>query len=277
MSPKLTWSVVVVSFSLMTGTMPPVEQLAQRAARVDVVGARAHVEERQQHLRRGQPAVAQQLVVDAVELALADRARRLQVLDRARADRELQQPHAAGDRARGDDHHVDPLGVQRRDLVAHALEHAGAQVAGRLGDDGGSELDDEGGHGGAQVRSSQDRYMRRGSPRCASRHAQDSTDRTRRRGARRGARRRSQRRPLERPDPQGPRDPPGRRDLARAVPGRRRTPTPRPRPAPVQPVGGFSALLDGPARHVPGDARQRLRLQGQLALVPAARLHGRPR
>ena len=63
---------------------PPVEQLAQGAARVDVVRARAHVEERQQHLRRGQAAVAQQLVVDAVELALADRARRLQVLDRAR-------------------------------------------------------------------------------------------------------------------------------------------------------------------------------------------------
>ena len=42
---------VVVSFSLMTGTTPPVEQLAQRLARVEVVRARAHVEEREQHLR----------------------------------------------------------------------------------------------------------------------------------------------------------------------------------------------------------------------------------
>ena len=60
----------------------PVQQLAQRAARVEVVRARAHVEERQQHLRRRDAVRAQQLVVDAVELALADRARRLQVLDR---------------------------------------------------------------------------------------------------------------------------------------------------------------------------------------------------
>ena len=127
---------------------PPVEQLAQRAARVDVVRARAHVEERQEHLRRGQAAVAQQLVVDAVELALADGAGGLQVLDRARAERELEQPHAAGDRAGGDDHHVDALGVERGDLVADPLEHAGAQLTARLGDDGGSELDDEGGHGG---------------------------------------------------------------------------------------------------------------------------------
>ena len=64
---------------------PPLEQLAQRAARVDVVRAHAHVEERQQHLRRLDPALAQQLVVGAVEPALADGARGLQLLDRARA------------------------------------------------------------------------------------------------------------------------------------------------------------------------------------------------
>ena len=95
--------------------------------------------------------VAQQLVVDAVELALADRAGRLQVLDRPRADRQLEQPHPARDRAGGDDHDVDALAVQRGDLVAHAVEHAGAQVAVRLGDDGGSELDDEGGHAGPRL------------------------------------------------------------------------------------------------------------------------------
>ena len=223
----------------------PVEQLAQRAARVDVVGARAHVEERQQHLRGGQPAVAQQLVVDAVELALADRARRLQVLDRARADRELEQPHAAGDRARGDDHHVDPLGVQRGDLVAHALEHAGAQVAGGLGDDGGSELDDEGGHGAPQVRSSQDRYMRRGrGALCCPACSETALPTTRHR--RGGPRRRPGRRSAE---PRGPRA--AARSTPRARPVPRRAASTDPAPAPgraSQPVGGFSALLDGAAR-----------------------------
>ena len=249
---------------------PPVEQLAQRAARVDVVGARAHVEERQQHLRGGQPAVAQQLVVDAVELALADRARRLQVLDRARADRELQQPHAAGDRAGGDDHHVDPLGVQRGDLVADALEHAGAQVAGRLGDDGGSELDDEGGHGGLQVRSSQDRYMRRGAARCAVRACSRTTLLTLAIAAAGG---RPGRRPRPRPEPQEPRDPPRGRDLARAVPGRAEHRA-RAR-ARLRPAG--RRLLRAPrraARQPTRDAGQRLRLEGQLALVPAAGLPG---
>ena len=37
-------------------------------------------------------------------------------------------------------------------------------------------------------------------------------------------------------------------------------------PLPAQPVEGFSAIVDGRAsRRVPGDARQRLRLQGELA------------
>ena len=75
----------------------PVEQPAQRLARVEVVGARAHVEEGQQHLGAGHAALAQQLVVDAVELALADGAGRLEVLDRRRARRE---PHRAACRAR---------------------------------------------------------------------------------------------------------------------------------------------------------------------------------
>ena len=64
---------------------PPLEQLAQRLARVQVVRARAHVEERQQHLGARHPALLQQLVVDPVELALADRAGRLQLVDRLAA------------------------------------------------------------------------------------------------------------------------------------------------------------------------------------------------
>ena len=67
----------------------PVQQPPERLARVEVVRARAEVEEREQDLGAGHAAVAQQLVVDAVELALADGAGGLQVLDRGRA-------HAAG-------------------------------------------------------------------------------------------------------------------------------------------------------------------------------------
>jgi len=107
------------------GHDPPLEQLAQRLARVEVVRARAHVEERQQHLRALDPARAQQLVVGAVELALADRAGRLQLVHRARARaaprrgrRQIQQPHPARDRAAGDDHDVAAIGVHARDLVA---------------------------------------------------------------------------------------------------------------------------------------------------------------
>ena len=59
----------------------PLEQRRERLARVQVVGARAHVEERQQHLGARHAALAQQLVVDAVELALPDRAGGLQLAD----------------------------------------------------------------------------------------------------------------------------------------------------------------------------------------------------
>ena len=59
---------------------PPLEQLAQCLARVEVVRAGAHVKEGQKHLGGGQPALAQELVVDLVELALTDRARGLELV-----------------------------------------------------------------------------------------------------------------------------------------------------------------------------------------------------
>jgi hypothetical protein len=236
LSPNETWSVVGRVVLVDHRDDPPVEQLAQRAPRVDVVRAGAHVEEREQHLGGGQPAVAQQLVVDAVELALADRAGRLQVLDRPRADRQLEQPHPARDRARGDDHHVDALAVQRGDLVADAVEHAGAQVAVRLGDDGGSELDDEGGHGAeSQVRSSPGPCER-------ALALLGMLERRSRLPSRRSLP------PRRRPpttDAEGARDPARRRHLARALPGRAEHRA-APAPGSVQPVGGFSALLKGP-------------------------------
>ncbi len=61
---------------------PPVEQLAQGLARVEVVGAGAHVHEREQHLGGDQLALAQQLVIGAIQLALPNRTGGLQLLDR---------------------------------------------------------------------------------------------------------------------------------------------------------------------------------------------------
>ena len=109
LSPKEISSVAVVSFSLITGSTRHSEQRRQRLARVQVVGAGAHVEERQQHLRAGHAALAQQLVVDPVELALPDRAGGLQRADRGRPLRQLHHAHAARDRAAGDDDHLAAL------------------------------------------------------------------------------------------------------------------------------------------------------------------------
>ena len=86
---------------------------------------------------------AQQLVVDLVELALADRDGRLQLVDRARPrpDRigarriELHHAHPVGDRAAGHDHHLVAGAVQLRQLVADPAEHVEPRVAALIGDD----------------------------------------------------------------------------------------------------------------------------------------------
>ena len=127
---------------------PPLDELAQRPARVEVVRARAHVEERQQHLGGLDAALAQVLVVGAVEPPLADRGRRLQLLHRPRAPVEPQQVDAARDRARGDDDDVDAGRVQRRDLLADPRDDRQPQRAGVLGDDRRPELDDRDRHYG---------------------------------------------------------------------------------------------------------------------------------
>jgi hypothetical protein len=83
LSPKEISSVAVVSFSLITGTTRHSSSLRERLARVQVVRARAHVEERQQHLRARDPRARAAARRRPVELALADGAGRLQLVDRA--------------------------------------------------------------------------------------------------------------------------------------------------------------------------------------------------
>ena len=84
----------------------PLQQLGERLARVQVVGAGAHVKEREQHLGAGQALRAQQLVIDPVQLALPHRARGLQLADRGRPLPQLHDAHAARDRAARNENHL---------------------------------------------------------------------------------------------------------------------------------------------------------------------------
>ena len=99
-----------------------------------------------EYLRGLDAELSQVLVVGAVEPPLANRARRLQLLDRPRPAAHPQQVDAARDRARGDDHDVHPGAVQRGDLLADPRDDGQAQLARVLGDDRGPELDDRDRH-----------------------------------------------------------------------------------------------------------------------------------
>ena len=126
---------------------PPGEQPRERLARIDVMRAGAHVEERQQHLRSRYVACAQQFVVDLVELALPNRARGLQLVHRPRAERQAHQPHPARDRSAGHDYDRTPRAMELGELIADLREHVMAYVAVLVGDDARAELDDQAGHG----------------------------------------------------------------------------------------------------------------------------------
>ena len=92
------------------------------------MSAFAQVKEGQEHLRAHNAARAQQFVVDRVEAALADCARRLELLDRSGARRQREDAHAGCDRAaRDEDNRITQLAA-RRDRLADPAEHIGAQL-----------------------------------------------------------------------------------------------------------------------------------------------------
>jgi hypothetical protein len=124
----------------------PAQQRLERVASVQVVGARRDVEEGEQHLCRLHMARLEQLVIGVVELALADRRRCLELLDRAGTNRQLHLPDSARDRPRCDDHDVVARVVAGGELVAEGLEDVGAQLAGIIGDDVRPDLGHDGGH-----------------------------------------------------------------------------------------------------------------------------------
>jgi hypothetical protein len=127
----------------------PAEQGLERPARVEVVRAGAHVEEREQDLRGRDALLAQQVVVGAVEPALPHRAGRLELRDLVGAHGEVQQMHAARDGAGRHDDDVHPRAVQAGNLLADPRDHGQAELTRRLGDDRRTELDDGDGHAGA--------------------------------------------------------------------------------------------------------------------------------
>ena len=126
---------------------PPLDELAQRPARVQVVRARAHVEERQQHLGGLDAALAQVLVVGAVQPPLPDRATppaAPRPPAGAPPSPSRWMPRAIAPEVTTTT--STPGGVQRRDLLADPRDDRQPQRAGVLGDDRRAELDDGDGH-----------------------------------------------------------------------------------------------------------------------------------
>ena len=127
---------------------PPLQQRLQRAARVEVVRARAHVEERQQHLR-GRQAALRTAARRRCGTAGPGRPRTRPAAGRSPPGRAVS-PSRFIPRA------IAPLvttttsvppRVQLGDLLADARERGQAQLARVLGDDGRPQLDDDDGHG----------------------------------------------------------------------------------------------------------------------------------
>ena len=124
----------------------PGQQPREGLAGVEVLGAGADVVEGQQHLGARQSAVAQQLVVDPVELALPDRAGGLEVLDRGRAGAEPHDLQPPGDRAARDDDDLVARRVALGDDVADPGEDVRAQRAVVARHHPRAELDDDARH-----------------------------------------------------------------------------------------------------------------------------------
>ena len=95
--------------------------------------------------------LGQQIVVDPVEPALADRAGGLQLLDCARAALQAQHARAPRDRSAGDDHKLIAAGPSRRDGGADPRQEVRAQIALVVGDDRRSELDHGASHCGRRL------------------------------------------------------------------------------------------------------------------------------
>src|SRR5206468_12955404 len=88
------------------------------------------------------------------ELALADRARRLGLLDRARASEQAHLPHPTGDRPARDEDDLVAGGPQAGGSVADAREDVDPGLAPVVGDDRRAQLDHDPPHRSAYSGSS---------------------------------------------------------------------------------------------------------------------------
>ena len=147
LSPKEISSVAVVSFSLITGSTRHSSSVVERLARVQVVGAGAHVEERQQHLR-ARARRARAAARRRRGRACPARPRWPPAARRSRSDAaQLHHAHAARDRAAGDDDHLARPRVRPpRAASQMPREHVHAQLAVAVRDDARAELDDDPSH-----------------------------------------------------------------------------------------------------------------------------------
>ena len=119
---------------------PPGEQPAERPARVQIVGPQLEIRGREQDLRGAHLTLRQPLLVGPEETALPDGRGRLQLVDRRWAAPELEHPHAPGDRAGGDQHHVLTAGMELGHLRADTIEDVGPERSVLPGDDRGAEF-----------------------------------------------------------------------------------------------------------------------------------------
>src|SRR5207248_7453448 len=85
-------------------------------------------------------------VINLVELPLADRAGRLQLLDRPRPQRGPAHAHPSGDRAARHEHRLAAGALELRELVADASEHVEPRIAALVDDDARAELDHQASH-----------------------------------------------------------------------------------------------------------------------------------
>ena len=97
-------------------------QAAERLARVEIAAALLGVLQRQQHLAGDDAVPMQAQRPGARQRDLADRRRRLAVLELQRAALEAGDAPAERDRSRGDDQHVGAALVQRGEVVDQSLE-----------------------------------------------------------------------------------------------------------------------------------------------------------
>ena len=144
LSPKRISEVATVSFSLMTGTAPQLQQGGEGRAGVEMAPPVLRIVEGEQDLGHGDAVAGKGLLIGMGEADLARGRRRLLLLQPQRARGEAEMAPADGDGAGGDQDHLLALRPERGHVIGQGLEPAPADIAALLLDQqGGADLDDD--------------------------------------------------------------------------------------------------------------------------------------